>query len=89
MTATVIAFSGPLVLTLHLQFGIDPVALGSTLVETLDKKTGVTILSCRDPISFQWIAPAAITVDIVTGMVASLLFPRRTSTESAQSGLSV
>lgn len=29
-----------------------------------------------DPISFQWIAPAAITVNIVTGCIGSLLFPR-------------
>jgi SSS family solute:Na+ symporter len=29
-----------------------------------------------DPISFQWISPAAITVNIVTGCVGSLLFPR-------------
>lgn len=28
-----------------------------------------------DPVSFQWIAPAAITVDIVTGCIASLIFP--------------
>ena len=30
-----------------------------------------------DPISFQWIGPVAITVNIVTGCVGSLLFPRR------------
>ena len=30
-----------------------------------------------DPISFQWIAPAAVTVNILTGCVGSLLFPRR------------
>jgi solute:Na+ symporter, SSS family len=30
----------------------------------------------QDPISFQWIAPAAITVNIVTGCIASLVFPR-------------
>lgn len=30
----------------------------------------------QDPISFQWIAPAAITVNIVTGCIGSLLFPR-------------
>jgi SSS family solute:Na+ symporter len=31
----------------------------------------------QDPVSFQWIAPAAITVNIVTGCVASLLFPKK------------
>ncbi|MCP4787915.1 MAG: sodium-coupled permease [Fuerstiella sp.] len=30
-----------------------------------------------DPVSFQWIAPAAITVNIVTGCIGSLLFPRK------------
>lgn len=30
-----------------------------------------------DPVSFQWIAPAAITVNIVTGCLGSLLFPRK------------
>ena len=33
-----------------------------------------------DPISFQWIAPAAITVNIVTGCIGSLLFPRKDRT---------
>lgn len=30
-----------------------------------------------DPVSFQWIGPIAITVNIVTGCIGSLLFPRR------------
>ncbi len=29
-----------------------------------------------DPISFQWIAPCALAVNIITGCIASLLFPR-------------
>lgn len=37
-----------------------------------------------DPISFQWIAPVAIVVDIATGTVGSLVFPRRPAVESAQ-----
>lgn len=77
LTAAAIAFSGPLVLALYLLFDIDPVLLGSSLIETVDSETGKMSLSCRDPISFQWIAPAAITVDIVTGTLASLLFPRQ------------
>jgi solute:Na+ symporter, SSS family len=83
LTAIVIAFCGPLVLALHLHFGVDPVALGSTLLQTPDPKTGRMILSCPDPISFQWIAPAAITLDILTGMLASWVFPRRHLTESS------
>lgn len=34
-----------------------------------------------DPISFQWIAPAAITVNLVTGCIGSLLLPRRNEIE--------
>jgi len=79
LTAILIAFCGPLVLTLHVLFEIDPKALGTILVQTPDAQTGKMILSCPDPISFQWIAPAAITVDIVTGILGSLLFPSRTS----------
>ncbi len=33
--------------------------------------------SLRDPISFQWIAPTAISVNIITGTLGSLLFPRK------------
>lgn len=76
LTAAAIAFSGPLALSLYLIFGVDPNSLGTSLVETIDSETGKTILSCPDPISFQWIAPTAITVDILTGTLASLLFPR-------------
>ena len=34
-----------------------------------------------DPISFQWIAPVAITVNLVTGCIGSLLMPRRNQNE--------
>lgn len=37
-----------------------------------------------DPISFQWIAPVAIAVDIVTGTVGSLLFPRKHPVKTSQ-----
>ena len=36
-----------------------------------------------DPISFQWIGPVAIVVNIVAGCVASLLFPDRISTDGS------
>lgn len=35
-----------------------------------------------DPISFQWISPMAITVNIVTGSIGSLIFPARTNVEA-------
>lgn len=79
LAAVLVAFGGPLVLAAHLFLGIDPAMFGSELIETLDEATGQTVLSCPDPISFQWIAPIAITINIVAGCVGSLIFPRRSS----------
>lgn len=84
ITAVLIAFSGPFVLALHLYCGIAPETFGTTLVQTLDPKTGETILSCPDPISFQWIAPVTLVVNIVSGLVASLVFPRQQTTDSVE-----
>ncbi|MEO2014029.1 MAG: hypothetical protein ABGZ53_06620, partial [Fuerstiella sp.] len=92
-TAVLIAFSGPLVVFLSTNFGMDPMAFGVELLTKVDPATGVeSVVSAvrelnretgefeldpRDPISFQWIAPAAITVNIVTGCIASLVFPKK------------
>ncbi len=84
LTAILIAFGGPLVLQLHLLFEVDPASFGTTLVQTIDKETKSIILSCPDPVSFQWIAPAAITVDIITGTIASLLLPAHVNKLSTQ-----
>lgn len=73
----VIAFSGPLVAFLYFQFGIDPALFNVELVTNVDPVTGETWTIAEDFISFQWIGPIALTVDIVTGTLASLLFPRR------------
>jgi SSS family solute:Na+ symporter len=61
-TAVLIAFSGPI-------FGFLTDSNGNIIVDASGNK--------YDPISFQWIAPAAITVNIVTGCLGSLLFPRK------------
>ena len=37
----------------------------------------------QDPISFQWIAPTAITVNLITGCLGSLVFPQRRLETSA------
>jgi SSS family solute:Na+ symporter len=76
LTAALVAFCGPIVLGLHLAFEVDPKTFGTILEKTLDEKTGVTTLSCPDPISFQWIAPLAVLVNIAVGCVASKLLPR-------------
>ena len=52
-------------------------ALCGTATAVLIAFSGPISGSEVDPISFQWIAPAAITVNIVTGCIGSLLMPRR------------
>jgi solute:Na+ symporter, SSS family len=47
--------------------------------------TGLGPFNGLDPISFQWIGPIAITVNIVTGCIGSLLFPRQTGAVTDQS----
>jgi solute:Na+ symporter, SSS family len=77
LTAAIVAFCGPIVLGLHLAFDVNPESFGTVLKSTLDTTTGMTTLSCPDPISFQWIAPLAVLVNIATGCVASKLMPRQ------------
>ena len=74
-----IAFSGPLVWLLFTQFGVDPQAFGVELMTKTDAATGETwkIVKGDDPISFQYIGPVALTVNIVVGYIASRLFPKR------------
>lgn len=61
-TAVLIAFSGPI-------FGFLVDANGEFIVDASGNQ--------YDPVSFQWIAPAAITVNIVTGCLGSLIFPKQ------------
>ena len=77
VTAVLVAFSGPLALTLHLLWDVDPATLGTTLVTTVNEAIGDTVRHCPDPVSFQWISPIALTVNIFTGCVASLIFPTK------------
>ena len=71
-TAASIAFSGPLVYMLYSQFGIDPGVFGTELISDIDEATGHTWTTARDPISFQWIAPGALAVNLATGTLASM-----------------
>ncbi|WP_417851274.1 sodium:solute symporter family transporter [Thalassoglobus sp.] len=75
-TAVLVAFSGPIVFALYLWFDIDPAIFGTEVVELLNKETGEMERSVPDPISFQWISLAAISVNIVTGCIASKMFPK-------------
>ncbi len=69
LTAATIAFSGPLVYFLHQQFGIDPATLHSALVTQTDVATGQPWVTAEDPISFQWIGPAAFLVNVAVGLM--------------------
>ena len=76
LTAIALAFSGPLVYLAHTQFGLDPAALNVELISKADPVSGVTWMTAEDPISFQWIGPVALAVNLLTGYVASVLFSR-------------
>ncbi len=79
LTAAAISFSGPLVCLLFTQFGIDPATFGAELITKTDPATGESwlIVDGDDPISFQYIGPVALTVNIVVGYIACRLFPKR------------
>ena len=66
-TAVMIAFSGPLTYLLFDQFGIQPEVFGTEFIQITDKVTGEIRTSCNDPISFQWISPMALAVNIAVG----------------------
>jgi len=86
MTAAVIAFSGPLVTWLDLQWGIKAETFGVSLQEKVDKVTGEIFLLAPDPISFQWIGTAALLVNVVVGIGLSWMLSRtKTSSRSGKS----
>jgi len=92
-TAAAIAFSGPLVVFLATQFDVDPGWFGvelmthidpdtavettTTAVREMNAETGVLEPVRRDPISFQWIGPVALVVNISVGMLVSWFLPTR------------
>ena len=95
VTAALIAFSGPIV-TLLARFGVDPGIFGVALapdtdsfVVTLLAKAGVdpglfgVKMVAGDPVSFQWIGPAALVVNIVVGTLVSYIISRR-GTDAAE-----
>ncbi len=94
-TAAVMAFSGPLVVFLATNAGVDPQTFGVELmtqidpgtgeelirsaVRELNPETGLLELAPRDPISFQWIGPVSLLVNVVVGVCISWFLPRRNS----------
>ncbi|HTN03717.1 MAG TPA: hypothetical protein VL132_17635, partial [Planctomycetaceae bacterium] len=84
LTAAAIAFSGPLVVWLS-HYGFDPALVGTEVVHTVHETTGVVTETAQDPISFQWIALAAIIVNLGVGTAVSLLLPRRSPASGTSS----
>jgi solute:Na+ symporter, SSS family len=82
LTAVAIAFSGPLVYALHATFGVSPSSFNVELLTRVDEATGQTWTTAEDPISFQWIGPIALAVNLGTGYLTCRLFPRRELSES-------
>lgn len=72
--AAMIAFSGPLVTWLYLKHGVDPSVFGTEIMAPAKEGDPIQI---PDPISFQWIAPVALVVNLSVGILFSFLFPRK------------
>jgi len=97
--AAMIAFSGPLVVLLCAQLGFDPATFGVELMTRVDPETGTEFLASavgevnpqtgqlelvpRDPISFQWIGPVSLTVNLLVGTVLSWFLSRRRHSEQS------
>jgi len=73
----VMAFSGALVVFLADQYQIDPATFGTEIVTSIDPVTNLEIRSAADPISFQWIGPVALAVNLGVGIAISWLLSRR------------
>lgn len=78
ITAAVIAFSGPLVIWLA-GHGVDPARFNVEIMYSTNPDSGLVEASVQDPISFQWIAPVAVLVNIVSGTLVSYLQSRGAS----------
>lgn len=59
------------------------IAFSGPLFGTVLDEHGVEI----DPISFQWIGPVALAVNLITGCIGSLIFPRKPTAEVAASNI--
>ena len=76
ITAVIIAFSGPIVTWLELDFDIPATTFGVEIQTTTDEVTGLTKHLAPDPISWQWVGLSSLIVDLVVGTVVSWLMPR-------------
>lgn len=77
LTAAGIAFSGPLVTWLDLKWGLTAETFGVSLQEHVHTTTGETFLLAPDPISFQWIGPMSLLVNLIVGVGLSWVMSRK------------
>ncbi len=80
-TALILAFSGAVVFFLHEKLGIDPAMFGTEIITKIDPVTNQEYRLANDPISFLWIGPVALTVNIASGLIAckivDIISPRK------------
>ena len=76
LVSMVIAFSGALVVILSDQFQIDPAIFGTEIVTNVDPETNLELRLAVDPISFQWIAPITLAVNLGVGTAISWVLSR-------------
>lgn len=80
--AVCIAFSGPIVVLLNDYFQISPEMFGVTIEQITDSVTGVVRRQASpEPVSFQWIAPFALGINILVGTAVSWLLSRGSKTD--------
>ena len=77
VTAAVIASSGPLVTFFELEWGIPAQTFGVELQTIMDEYTGTPKLLAPDPISFQWVGPVSLAVNLAVGTLVSWISHRR------------
>ncbi|MCA9131583.1 MAG: sodium/solute symporter [Planctomycetales bacterium] len=75
--ALTLAFSGAIAMFLFDHYQIDPAVWGTEIVTTIDPLTQAEVRSVPDPVSFQWIGPATLVVNLSLGIAVSWLLPRR------------
>jgi len=76
-TASLLAFSGPIVQWLVINYGVDPATFGTEWVLRKNQETGVMEDMIVDPVSFQWIGPVALCVNLLAGTLVSRLLCRK------------
>lgn len=74
--STVMAFSGALIVYLADHFQIDPATFGTEIVTRIDPKTHLEVRSAADLVSFQWIGPVVLAVDLGIGSAISWVLSR-------------